>query len=406
MTSPNLFEVEVADIAHGGEGVGRIDGKAHFVPDVIPGETVVGRVVKDGGSWARGELVEVRIAHPERVTPLCPHAADCGGCQWQHATHQAQLGWKENTLVGQLRHIGKLDDPPVRAIASPGPEFGYRNRMDFAVRNGRPAMHRARSHELVPLDVCLLLDPALAEVWDRIGNLIGASRLTLRCGTNTGDTLAVIDGDVPQEAADWGIPLAVRRGKRVEPVDATDRITESIGGHRFRITGNNFFQNNSHGAALLVELVEEALEPEPDDTLLDAYAGVGLFGVSLAEYVARVVYVESNVSAVDDLRANATATGRPHRVIRGKMERVAGDLDEYPDLAVTDPPRTGLGEAGVAAVTAGYPRRLAYVSCDPAALARDVVLLHAAGYSLEWVAPVDMFPQTYHIEAVAAFILA
>ena len=406
MSSRDLFEVEIADIAHGGEGVGRIDGKAHFVPDVIPGETVVGRILKDGGSWARGELIEVRTEHPERVAPPCPHASDCGGCQWQHATHHAQLGWKENTLAGQLQHLGKLEDPPVREIASPGPALGYRNRMDFAVKDAKPAMHRARSHELVPLDVCLLLDPVLAEAWDRIEDLTGVSKLTLRCGTNTGDTLAVIDGEIPPGATEWGMPLAVRRGKRVEPVDSTGRITEAIGEHRFRISGTNFFQNNSHGAARLVDLVEEALEPQPEDTLLDAYAGVGLFGVSLSEYVARVLYVESNVAAIEDLRANASAVGRPHRVIRGKMERVAGDLDEYPDLAVADPPRTGLGEAGVAAVTAGYPRRLAYVSCDPAALARDVVLLRTAGYSLEWVAPVDLFPQTYHIEAVAAFILA
>lgn len=400
-----LVEVEIDDIAHGGEGVGRVNGKAHFVPGVVPGEKVVARIVKDGGSWARAELVEVRNPSPSRVEPLCPHADRCGGCQWQHATYESQLAWKRNTVAAQLRHIGKIPDPPVMDTVAPGPPFGYRNRMEFKVHNGRPAMHRARSHEMVPLSVCELLDPKLATIFGRLDNLAGVDQLVLRAGTNTADTLMILTGEVPAQAADWGVPLARQEGKTVTGISGPARISEEIGGTTFRITGNAFFQNNSHGAAALVELVRRALQPEAIDTVLDAYAGVGLFGASLASEVGRVIAVESNRVAASDLQRNLEAAGVGHRVIRGRMESVAGHLDEYADLAVADPPRTGLGEVGIAAVTATGPRRLAYVSCDPASLARDAALLAGEGYRLTEVTPLDMFPQTFHIEAVATFVL-
>jgi len=400
-----LVEVPISDIAHGGEGVGRVEGKAHFIPGVIPGETVIGRITKDGGSWARAELVEVRTASADRIEPLCPHATECGGCQWQHAKYESQLAWKRNTVVSQLRHLGKIADPPVADIVAPGPAFGYRNRMDFRVEAGRPAMHRARSHDLVPLGVCDILDPSLAELFGDLGDLTGVDRLAMRAGINTGDRLVIVDGEMPDHAETWGWPLATLEGRDVVGVAGPALIYEEIAGTRFRISGNAFFQNNTHGAAALLELVGAALEPSPEDSMLDAYAGVGLFGAGMARQVARVVAVESNKVAADDLRHNLKAAGVEHRVIRGKMESVAGHLDEYPDIAVADPPRAGLGEAGIAAVTAANPARLAYVSCDPASLARDAATLAEYGYILEQVTPVDLFPQTFHIEAVAAFLL-
>lgn len=401
----SLVEFEVLDIAHGGEGVGRVDGKAHFVPGVIPGETVIAKITKDGGSWARTELIEIRQPSPSRIDPPCPHAEACGGCQWQHAEYETQLAWKRNTLVAQLRHIGKLDDPPVNDIVAGGPPFGYRNRMDYRVSNAMPALHRARSHELVELTVCELLDPLLADIFHRLGPLDGVDRLTLRCGTNTGERIAIVEGELPAQAPEWGARLAVQRGREVLAVDGEPSISERIGDNSYRISAGSFFQNNSHGAAVLVDLVAAVLEPSERDTLLDAYAGVGLFGVALGNRVDRVIAVESNKPAVADLRRNLKAAGIDHRVIRGKMEKVAADLDEYPDLAVADPPRSGLGEAGIAAVTAGDPFRLAYVSCDPASLARDTLLLAERGYQLLEVTPVDLFPQTFHIEAVASFRL-
>jgi 23S rRNA (uracil1939-C5)-methyltransferase len=181
------------------------------------------------------------------------------------------------------------------------------------------------------------------------------------------------------------------------------RLVETVAGVPFRITGDAFFQNHTPGAEALVGLVEEALAPQPGETLLDAYAGGGLFGLTVGRGTAGVIAVESSAVAAADLVHNAAGAPVPVRVVEGAVEEALPLLGARWDLAVADPPRSGLGERGLRAVTAGGPRAVAYVSCDPASLARDVRLLAEAGYRLEWAQPVDLFPQTFHIETVAAF---
>jgi 23S rRNA (uracil1939-C5)-methyltransferase len=191
-------------------------------------------------------------------------------------------------------------------------------------------------------------------------------------------------------------------GRRFEPIIGPPHIHEDVAGVRFRITGPAFFQVNTAGAAALVGLVAEALRPEPGDVVLDAFAGVGLFSVFLAQSGARVVAVESNGIAAADLRHNLGEAGVSNgEVVRSRFEEAA--LPGRWDLAVCDPPRRGLGASGVASVASGSPRRIAYVSCDPASLARDSRFLDEIGYRLVWVRPVDLFPQTFHVEAVAVF---
>jgi len=400
-----VIELIPTDIAHGGEAVGRVYGKAHFVAGAMPGETVQGRVVMDKGSWARVELTEVVAPSQQRVTPPCPHFADCGGCQWQFADYAAQLEWKRSIVAGQLQHLGKLDDPPVNAAIQVGDPYGYRNRMDFRVAGATAALHRQRSKELVPLSECQLLHPLLRPVFEQLGDLSGVRRLILRCGVTTGEKLVIVEGTVPDRAEEWDASVAQRTEQGLRVIKGEGRVHEEIDGVRLRITGGSFFQNNTAGASVLVGLVRDALQPEPTDTLLDAYAGGGLFGATIGRSVARVLAVEVSPMAVNDLQSNlAKSTVKEHRVVKAAFETVAEQLDEYWDIAVVDPTRDGLGIGGVDAVTAAMPRTIAYVACDPAALSRDSKYLRDAGYELEWVTPVDLFPQTFHIEAVARFV--
>ena len=394
-------------MAHGGEAVARRDGKTYFVGGAIPGERVIGEVEHDRGAWARVALRSIEVESAQRTEPPCPHFATCGGCQWQFADHAAQLKWKRSIVAGQLAHLGGVADAVVRPVVSPGGAYGYRNRMDFRVAVGRPALFRARSKDLVPLTRCLLLHPGLQDVFASLGPLDGAHRLTLRTGVRTGDLLVIISGTVPEQAARWGASVVRAHRHRLEVVHGDRSITEIVGGHRFRVTGTAFFQNNTEGAEALVTLAREAAGLTDDDVLLDAFAGSGLFAVNLGASVDRVIAVEVSGTAVSDLRRNLTTAGLAHaRVLRGAFEQVAGIVDDYWTVAVVDPPRSGLGESGVAAVTAARPRTIVYVSCDPASLARDARHLAAAGYRLDWAAPVDMFPQTYHVETVARFVAA
>lgn len=398
-----MVEVEPHDMAHGGESVARVAGKAIFVGGLIPGERATATITKDGGSWARAVVDELLEASPDRVVPPCPHFAACGGCQWQYISYQAQLEWKRNTIVAQLAHIGAIHDVEVRPILPCDSPYHYRNRMDFHVVDGVPALYRPRSHDLVPLTECHLLIPPLADLLGRLGSLEGVHQLTIRGSAATGDLMVVVKGAIPAQAAEWGTNVArVRRGRPVAEI-GNSWIHEEVGGRRYRITANAFFQANTQGAAHLVDLVEEALEPAPEDVVLDGYAGGGLFGVALAEMVDEVVAVEVSPLGLSDLEYNLEQAGAFASLVPVPFEEVLAEVDSF-DIAVVDPPRSGLGRTGVEVVAAARPRAVALVSCDPAALARDARDLVAVGYHLDWVAPVDLFPQTYHIETVSRFV--
>jgi 23S rRNA (uracil1939-C5)-methyltransferase len=396
-----MVEFTPTGMAHGGAAVGRIDGKAHFVDGAMPGELVRGEVVHDKGTWARVTLQEVVQESPHRVTPPCPHFADCGGCQWQFADYPAQLEWKQSIVTGQLAHIGGLDDPPVGPTLAPGPEYGYRNRMDFSVLDGAPALTQRRTSTLVAVPECLLLHPNLGVVFERLDDLDGVRGLTLRASTTTGEVLAIVRGPVPDGATAWGCAVSRRDRTGVHAVIGRGDIHETVGGMDLRVTGDAFFQNNTAGAEALVTLIREALEPQQGETLLDAYAGGGLFAVTVGSKAGTVVAVEANGLAVYDLRHNLAEAGVDHQVEKGSVDEV--DIGGSWDIAIVDPPREGLRRPGVAAVTAGRPRSIAYVSCDPASLARDSRHLDEAGYRLDLATPVDLFPQTFHIETVARF---
>lgn len=390
-------------MAHGGEAVGRIGGKAVFVDGALPGETVVVDILEERGSWARAMLVSVVEASPERIEPLCGHFGHCGGCQWQFASRETQAEWKHDVVAGQLQHLGRIIDADVRPTLKPGPDFGYRNRMDFRVERGRPALYRRRSKEREALDECPILSDELASMLDEVGDLTPLDRITLRAGSNTGDRLAIVSGEVPEEAGGWSFPVCrVRRG-RAEPIHGAPYLTEKVGGTTFRVTASAFFQNNTAGAEALADLVGEALQLTEEDILLDAYAGGGLFALTSGRGAGRVLAIESAGLAAADLAYNSRNVGVEVEVVAASVETGIGG--ENWTAVVCDPPRTGLGAAGVEALVGPGPRVIAYVACDPASLARDARLLRQAGYDLDYAVPVDMFPQTFHIETVARFQL-
>ncbi len=391
-------------MAHGGSAVARVDGKTYFVDGALPGETITGSIERDKPSWGTIRLTTVDEPSPDRVTPRCRHFGECGGCQWQHGAYAAQLEWKRSVVIGQLAHLGRHPDPPVSPTVAPGPPYGYRNRMDYRVVGGRPALYARGSRRLVPLHECSLLDPALASLFVDLGDLGAATAITLRTATTTGETLAIVTGPLPPQASSWGCRVAVVEDGRLRAVHGEPVLEETVAGLPFRVTGLSFFQNNTAGAEELVRLVDTAAGVGSDDTLLDTYAGGGLFAAAVGRSAGRVVAVEVDETAAHDLQANLNrARVADYRVIGDTLERAIEGIGEYWDVAIADPPRKGLGETGIAAVTAAEPRTLVYVSCDPASLARDTALLAAAGYELSTVTPVDMFPQTFHIECVARF---
>lgn len=393
-------ELLLHDMAHGGEAVGRLeDGRAVFVAGALPGERVRVELVDEKKRYARARLVEVLEASPDRVEPPCPYVGECGGCQWQHIAIERQRELKQQIVSGQLAHLARLQGAPVQATRAVGDAdgFGYRNHVVLSVDGeGRTGYYRPGSREVVAVQSCLILHPLLREWQEQLPPLDGVSRLEMRVGTRTAQRLAMTRGRPTPEtmlaAADLGIPL-VPAGE--------NEITEMVHTEKMRVSSKSFFQVNTAGAEALVELVLEMLEPGDDDTVIDAYAGVGLFTVPLARRCGRVLAVERNPAAVRDLRYHAEQVrGRVH-VIATDLERAFEQLPHRADLIVADPPREGLGEDAVRALTALGPRRFVLVSCDAASFARDVASLHDCGYHLQRAVPVDQFPHTFHVEIAA-----
>lgn len=400
--------VQLANMAYGGDAVGRhaSGGKAVFVPYGIPGESVRVEIVQDKGRFSRARLLEVLSASPQRVQPPCPYFGMCGGCQWQHIAYEGQLEYKRSIVRMQLQRIAGLPDAIVHPTLGMADPWHYRNHVQLSVsRDGQLGFMAVGSHQVVPIERCLLMNPLLEELFDSLDiELPGLQRLSLRAGINTGDQMIIfeMESDRPPDL-EVDLPvscvLLLSNGTPITLL-GSPYIYEQVAGRVYRLSAPSFFQVNTWQTEELVSLVSTHLSPGPDSVVLDAYCGVGTFALSLAADAKQVIGIESNAAAIADAEANAADTDNV-AFIHGTPEEIAPTLDIAAPLVVLDPPRTGLDKEALSALVSLAPPRIVYVSCDPATLARDIKRLLASGYHLREVQPVDMFPQTYHIECVA-----
>ncbi len=443
----NTVTLQLTAMAHGGKALGRHEGRVIFVSYALPGETVRAEITQDKGRYAFARPVEVLEPAPDRVQPPCPYfgPTGCGGCQWQHISYQAQLRLKAEIVADQLTRIGSIAEPTVHPTLPDPTGWAYRNHAQFhPASDGGLGFHAATpgpraslpanppqastgpraslpasapqaslpaptvpGHNVISIDECLILHPLLSELYALLDlDLPDLERLSLRAGTQTGDAMLIFEmaGDLPP-ALELDLPvscvLLLSDGQHANLI-GHNHITETVAGHTYRISAPSFFQVNTPQAAHLVEHVLAYLDLKGDETVLDAYCGVGLFTVPLAQRAGLVIGIESVPAAVADLLENTAGLDNVE-VVEGMVEDALPELDIPLDAAVVDPPRAGVDRFALDALVAHHPTRLVYVSCDPATLARDAKRLTRAGYRLIEVQPVDMFPQTYHVESVALF---
>ena len=394
------IELDVGPVAHGGHCVGRHDGRVLFVRHALPGERVLALVTEDGGgSYCRADAVRVLTASPDRVEPPCPHAGPgrCGGCDWQHATADAQRAGKAAVVREQLSRLAGLPDVPVVVEPLPGGLLGWRTRVRFAVdADGRTGLRRNRSHTLEPVRHCPLGTEGVAA--SRVGERRwpGAGEVEVVASTAGDRAILVLPSSAPRVAGTRGA-AAVVEGPPV--------VREVAAGREWRVAAAGFWQVHPGAADALAGCVLDFLRPLPGDTALDLYAGSGLFAALLADAVGptgRVLAVEADAAAAADARANlagspAAVHVRQSRVTPGLL----GGLGLNPDLVVLDPPRAGAGRDVLAALVALAPRAVAYVACDPASCARDLRVALDAGWELRGLRAFDCFPMTRHVETVA-----
>jgi tRNA/tmRNA/rRNA uracil-C5-methylase (TrmA/RlmC/RlmD family) len=388
------YDVRADRIAHGGFVVARHEGVVVFVRHALPGERVVAQVTEgqEGDRFLRADAVEVLEASPHRVEQPCPWARPglCGGCDFQHVTLPAQRALKAAVVREQLQRLAGLE-VGVEVEAVPGNRrgsgrddgLGWRTRVQWAVtHDGVPGLRRHRSHEVVPVDRCLIAHPGLPDVvgqqWpdaSTVEAIVSSTSQQLRLVT-TRDGSAFADG-----------PVA---------------LTEVAAERAWQVSGSGFWQVHPGAAGVLVAAVLQGVAPRAGEHALDLYAGVGLFSAALGAAVGprgHVLAVELDEGATEDAAVNLADLPQV-AVLRERVDRAVGQVTRA-DVVVLDPPRTGARREVARGVAALAPRAVAYVACDPAALARDVSFFAEHGYALTSLRAFDLFPMTHHVECVA-----
>jgi len=417
MTTP--LRIQIDTLAYGAHGVGRLDGKATFVRGVIPGEQVEIVVREDHGRYAYADLIAVLEPAAERRHPPCPYLPRCGGCPWQHMEYEAQLAAKQRNLRETLARIGHWRDAPVKPIVASASEFQYRSRLSLRIHERRLGFYAAGSHELVEIDHCLLATDAINDALVAAAELVrlvpdDARRVeVLTCertaaivlvaeveGSRNPATSALIDAWLPQQAV-AGVVLHGRRWRQAWGRQSVSVYPEPD--LELTATAGSFTQVNPSANRELVRHVLELGEFSPQDHVLDLYAGIGNLSLPIARRAQRVVAVEQNALAAGDARVNARAAKLANVEVhtattRSALRALSAQRARF-DVVVLDPPRSGAAEA-IDAVLTLAPERIVYVSCNPATLARDLAKL-LPSFAFDVIQPVDLFPQTYHLETVA-----
>ncbi len=448
-------EVEITSLGSEGDGVGRSGEMAVFVPGTVPGDLVSATVLESHARFLRADLDQVLRPSALRAVPACPVFGRCGGCSWQHMSYEGQLAWKRRLVVEALVRLGHVTDAEdlVRpTLPSPSP-WRYRHKMavPFAPgRHGKPiaGFYAVRSHAVVPFEECLIQHPALDRtlaavlqlaahlriaVYDprtRRGNL---RHLVARASHGKGEVLACLvtaHPDFPEGPAlarslirevpevvgvvhnIQGSPGNAILGADTRPIVGADHLIEELDGLRFAVSAPSFFQVAPAQASRLYRVAVEQAGLVGGESAFDVYAGVGTLSLFLAAGGATVEAIEEVPAAVRDGRHNASLNvqrlgdGRV-RFHLGRAESVVPSLVARrlrPEVVVLDPPRKGAAPEVLAAIGSAAPDRVVYVSCNPATLARDIELLGEHGYRPQEVQPVDMFPQTAHVECAALLV--
>jgi tRNA/tmRNA/rRNA uracil-C5-methylase (TrmA/RlmC/RlmD family) len=399
------IELEVGPVAAGGSCVARHEGRVVFVRHTLPGELVRARVTERQRSFWRADAVEVLRAARERVDAPCryAHPGGCGGCDWQHVDPATQRRHKATLVAEQLRRVGHLDRE-VEVAELPGGALGWRSRTRFATGPGaRLGLHPHRSHQVLPLEECLLLTEQAAGTGILPSRWPGAAAVEVLASSTGGGRAVEISPHAHRSVRVADLPPDVAVLRRDGPARSRvlrgqAAVTETVLGRDYRVSGSAFWQAHPAAAATFVTAVRQELGAVGGRHGLDLYAGVGLFAAALADDGARMDAVESDPGAAADARHNCQ--GLAVTVHHGRVERLVGELAAV-DFAVLDPPRSGLTAAVCAALAGQVTGRIAYLSCDPATLARDLARFAEAGWRVGAVRGFDAFPMTAHVECLA-----
>ncbi len=379
------IRLELEGLGRLGEAMSHLGDKPVFVFGGLPGEVVVAEVIRERRNYIAAEVVEVIEASPNRVSAPCGYFGACTGCQWQHVKYDHQLELKRHVVEDAMARVGGLGDVIVLPTLPSPQQYNYRNHARFTIgpEGHLGFVHRQR-RRFVEIQQCMLMDPWINDTLGQLqGHCAETTQLSIRYGPRSGGWL------IQPLLKEPGIP--VETGQK--------HYQETLSGNSFRVAASSFFQVNVPQAEQIMDLLRDALRLTGTEVVVDAYAGVGTFAALLAPHAGKMIAIEESASAVQDAEENLA--GIPNiEMRRDKTEAALMAMEENVDALVLDPPRAGCQPQALDSMMRLAPARVAYVSCDPETLARDLAVLAAGPYRIESVQPVDMFPQTHHIECV------
>lgn len=442
------LELKIDSLVYGGSGLASFDGFKIFVEDVAPGDTVRARMRKVKSGYGEAEVLEVTRPSPQRIEARCPHFSVCGGCKWQFLPYEEQLSVKEQQVRDSVERLGGLSPELVRPIIGNESPWYYRNKMELSFGPGPddtvmlgfypPGYH----YEVFDLNTCYLQSELLVEIVKKVREFVNEYKipyhhadthegllksLTIREGKNTGEVMVILTtstsifdyveefkalfaNDPRITSLYWnsvyqvqGQPTWTEENLLLGKESLTEVLLLEDGRRlEFDILPQAFFQTNTLQAQKLYTKVMEAAELSGEETVFDLYCGTGTIGLFCAHKAKEVVGIEINESAVESARSNARRNGITNVSFNlGSVESRLASLTQKPDVVIVDPPRAGLGEKVVETTAAFGATKIVYVSCNPTTMARDLKQFATLGYTTTSVQPVDMFPQTHHVECVA-----
>lgn len=440
------IKLQIAGLGSSGEGVGRYDGFTVFVHGALPEETVQAEITLVKKNYAVGKLIKIIAASLDRVEPVCPVYADCGGCQLQHLSYAGQLRMKQQQVKDALTRIGHLDTEVLPVIGCNSP-WNYRNKMQFPAASGAEGKisigcYAAATHSVIDTGSCMIQKEANNEVLTTVRKWMqrygisaydektgkGLIRHVMsRVGVHSGEVMAVLITsayDIPhkKELVEWLTkyvpnlvsvvqninkkPTNIVMGNKTRVLYGQPTITDSLGALSFNISAQSFFQVNSEQAEKLYNKALEYAALSGNETVVDVYCGTGTISLYLAKHAGKVYGIEIVAPAIEDAKKNAQENNchNAEFILGDAVEKLPQLLAEgvKPDVVVVDPPRAGCEQKVLKAIADVEPQRIVYVSCNPASLARDLAYLAERGYKAMAAQPVDMFPMTSHVETVVS----
>jgi 23S rRNA (uracil1939-C5)-methyltransferase len=420
--------VSVTSLAYGGDAVGHIDGKVVFISGAVPGDELRVRIVQDKGSFLLGEIDEIVTPSPNRVEPFCPIASRCGGCQWQAVDYGEQLEWKRTIVRESLRRISDIGSVEVEPCIPSPSDRGYRTVARYPARVKTKGLefgyYERKTHTITPVENCPVaaekvneLASYLREFFGEITPDLDITELTLQASVNEPSAIVGITtksqhdlsgaADIMLKDIPWLEGVVHHNGHSNKKQYYGKHVRhETVSGKKFRIRENSFFQINVGQAEKLTSLVADMLDVGEKDVVVDGFGGVGLFSLTAAGKENAVHLYDSSRPAVKDSTHNAKNMGFTSFSACKADTPTALELIGSADKLILDPPRQGLGPKIVTAACGFGARTIVYISCNPTTLARDLKSFIDAGYTVERVVPVDMFPHTYHIETVVKLVKA